>query len=53
MKAILAMLAALAGLSSCASDDGGYCGGAYKSVAEMERALGPQRHDPASTSTRY
>ena len=36
----LILLFGIAGLSACATHDEPYCGGSYKTEAQMERALG-------------
>jgi hypothetical protein len=56
MKLFRRLIAAIMtiALASCASDDAGLCGGAYKSEVEMQRTLGgAARPDPNATTVHY
>ena len=50
----LILLFGIAGLSACATHDEPYCGGSYKTEAQMERALGIKPSvDPNAQTVRY
>ena len=56
MKVFRRLIAAIMtiALASCASDDAGLCGGAFKSEVEMQRALGhTAKPDPTAPTVHY